>query len=194
MRQLDRQTLGEAGDAVFEGGIGDIVGVAAEALDRGQVDDAAAAPALDDQRRRRPCDDEHVAQIDVVEGVDLLVGHRLQGFDAAQMVADIVHQYVEPAMGPLDLFHHLGDVGGLLHVGLDRRAVGAAGEQCRVEIGDLAGVDFRHDHLAAEPDESLGDGAADAGPATGDQCDFVLERDFRRMPPNSVGRTSGSLP
>ena len=72
-RHVDRQALGEGFDAVLEGGVNRIRGVGADALDRGEVDDAAPS-ALGHPGQEGMRDAEDVLQVDLVERLPLYVG------------------------------------------------------------------------------------------------------------------------
>ena len=73
----------------------------AERLDGGDVDDAATVALVDQHRQRGPGEAQHVAEVDGVEGVPLLFGGLLEPAPGEEVVADVVHDDVEPAV-PLE--------------------------------------------------------------------------------------------
>jgi hypothetical protein len=151
-----------------------VAGDTAEGLDRGQVDDAAAAPAFDHPRQHRLGDGEDVLEVDrplSLPGRGVLLdedGRRLQE------VADVVDQ----------------------HVGLGRRRRDPRRRACRGDVelqrlqvrrpdplaqrGERLTVVVDGEHRGAVGEERLGHRATDPGGAAGD--DRVAARQQRAGP------------
>jgi hypothetical protein len=161
--------------ASLERGIDRVIGNAAKCLDRRDIDDAAAA-GLAQQRDRRACDDEHVAQIDAIERVPLFLGRVAELVADHQEVADIVDDDIQPAKPRLDFSRRLGDSS------LD--IVGIAGDHQRVrsQCSRARPPPVRRRSRSPRPSgaeggEAFRDRPPDPRPAAGDQRDLAGQPD-----------------
>ena len=166
------RTLGEADDARLRGGVVALVGIARYAHHGAHVDDTAAV-LLPHDGLHRLGEVEHRLEVDVDNGVPLLLGHTLEGGVFGD--ASVVDQHVDATEVLDDLFDNLlglSEVGGVGGIGFGLDAHGLEflfGFQHEVAQGDVGKGD-----VAALLGETDGDGLADAATGAGNQSHLVF--------------------
>ena len=185
--KFGRLLLGQVREAGFAGAVGGAQRRGAQARDRGDVDDGAAA-GVAHQRRRGLRAQERAGEIDRQHARPVLVGDvedRLEDGDAG-----IVDQRVEPA-------EFLRD--GVEGAGHALRVGDVAGRCARVTSGlaerreralQVLAVDVEQRHAPALGEKALGGGEPDAARGAGDQggfrCGLAHAAIPRRMPYGSM--------
>src|SRR3954452_6671076 len=162
-----------------------VVGVvmdAAERLDGGEVDDAAAVAVLDHRGQRRVGHPQDVLEIDREQVLPLLLGAVDERPARVHEVADVVDQHVEPAVALEHGVDHERTDAGVAHVRHQPRAARAArrprpSRRARLQgghggVGAVA-VDVDDQHRRPVVDERLADAPADAAGATGHDGDLA---------------------
>ncbi len=103
------------------------------------------------------------------EYLPLLFGGGFERLLVAEIVADIVDQHIQPAMGAADLVHDALDCIPVPHIGFEDAVIGTQlGERATSRCGPAA-VDLGDHDCHAEPGEELRGGEPDAGAAAGHQ-------------------------
>ena len=118
---------------------------------------------------------EHVAEVDAVEVVPLLVGLLVERLARPAVVPDVVDEYVDaPELVARGGHQCVGDL-GLPHVGHDRgRASARAGDR-DLRFTGARFVDLRDHDRRGFGREPLRDTASDAATSTGDDRDLARE-------------------
>ncbi len=163
---------GELADAAAAGAVGREAGVAKDAGDGADVDDAAVA-ALDHTAGDGLGDEEAAAQVGVEDEVPVVPGDVESGL--ADVAAGIVDEDVNRAEGGFGFFGEALDAGGVADVEFQRDGAAAEGVDLGFEVGECFAAAAGEDEVGSGAGEGAGEVLAEAAAGSGDEGDLAGE-------------------